>query len=309
MKNLIISGLLLAGISLPSFAQKDSTITVNVPADSITFAIVGDFGENSKEEGAVADMIKAWPIDFIITMGDNNYFLGARKSLKKNIGKYYGDYIYNPDAPVMLRCDGKAARDKTNRFFPAPGNHDHYSRHMKPYYEYFTLPGDESNYTFTWGPVQFFSMNSGSDGRVDCCDSPESKWLKQGLATSTAPFKFIYFHHPPYSPGDHGSATHLQWPYAQWGASAVLAGHEHFYARIQDMTTPELLYLISGNGGNTKLYNCNANPLDSTRFKVKCDGKNFGAVKVKVNKDVAVFEYYITSDPSHPTDTYILHRH
>lgn len=307
MKQLCLASFLLI-ISLTVSAQKDSAISVNVQADSITFAIVGDFGEHSKAEGQVADMIKSWPIDFIITMGDNNYFLGARKSLKKNIGNFYGDYIYNPDAPQDMICNGKAAKEKINRFFPAPGNHDHYSKHMKPYFQYFTLPGDESNYNFTWGPVEFFSMNSGPKGEIACCDSKESLWLKDELAKSTAPFKFVYFHHPPYSPGDHGSAKAMQWPYAQWGASAVLAGHEHFYARIEDKTTPNLLYLISGNGGNTQLYNCNAHPLDKDRFNVKCDGKNFGAVKVIAKKDIVVFEYYIASDPSHPIDTYILRK-
>ena len=294
--------------AVSSFAQSSSPITVNVSADSITFAIVGDFGEHSKQEGQVADMIKSWPIDFIITMGDNNYFMGARRSLKKNIGNYYGDYIYNPDAPAGLICNGKAAHEKINRFFPAPGNHDHYSKHTKPYLEYFTLPGDERNYSFVWGPIEFFSMDSKADGHVACCDSPESVWLKNGLTKSASPFKFVYFHHPPYSSGDHGSATQLQWPYSQWGANAVLTGHEHFYARIEDKSTPQLLYMISGNGGNTQLYNCNSHPLDSSRFTVKCDNRNFGAVKVKATKDMVVFEYYIVSDSSHPTDTYIMRK-
>jgi hypothetical protein len=304
----IFSVCLVFAVLCTTSAQSTPPIVVNVPADTITFAIIGDYGQNSKEEGQVADMVKTWPIDFIITMGDNNYFLGSKKSLKKNITKYYGDYIYNPDAPAKLRCTGKAAQDKVNRFFPCPGNHDQYTPGMKPYLSYFTLPGDEKNYSFKWGPVEFFSINSGTEGHVHCCDSPASVWLKEGVTKSTAPFKFVYFHHPPYSPGEHGSATQMQWPFAEWGVNAVLSGHEHFYARIEDKTTPKLLYMVSGNAGNTHLYGCDVNPLDSSRFTVKCDHMNFGAVKVKATKDMVVFEYYIATDPTHPQDTYILRK-
>jgi hypothetical protein len=65
------------------YLQSSLPILVNVPADSITFAIIGDYGQNSKEEGQVADMIKTWPVKFIITMGDNNYLLGSKHHQRK----------------------------------------------------------------------------------------------------------------------------------------------------------------------------------------------------------------------------------
>ena len=307
MKSLLTFALLFV-MSYQNVSAQSSPISVNVPADSITFAIIGDYGQNSKEEGQVAAMIKTWPVDFIITMGDNNYLLGSKSTIKKNIGKYYGDYIYNPDAPVSQRCTGKAAQDKVNRFFPCPGNHDNYSKGLKPYLDYFTLPGDEKNYTFTWGPVEFFSMNTGKDADIKCCDAPESKWLKDELSKSTSPFKFVYFHHPPYSPGEHGNATKMQWPYGQWGVDAVLCGHEQFNARIEDKATPKPIYIISGNAGNTHLYGCDVHPLDSTKYNVKCDHMNYGAIKVKATKTMTVFEYYVANDPSHPMDTYIIRK-
>jgi tartrate-resistant acid phosphatase type 5 len=305
MKQACLFLLLMSGIV---YAYAQTPVSVNVPADSITFAVIGDYGQNSKEEGQVATMVKSWGVDFIITTGDNNYLFGSRGSLKKNITKYYGDFIYNPDAPADLRCHGKADRDRINRFFPSPGNHDNYTKGMKPYLDYFTLPGDEKNYIFTWGAVEFFSINTGKDANIDCCDAPESKWLKDELAKSTAPFKFVYFHHPPFSSGEHGNATKMQWPYGQWGADAVLNGHEHFYERVEDMRSEKPIYITCGSSGNTHLYGCNVQPLDSTRFKVHCDDQHYGAMKVKATAHMVVFEYYIATQPERPIDTYIIRK-
>ena len=289
-------------------AQAKTPIAVNVSTDSVTFVIIGDYGQGSKQEKQVAEMVKSWTFDFIITTGDNNYPLGSAKTLKKHISKYYGDYIYNPDAPEKFQCHGKAAQDKVNRFFPSPGNHDNNTDNLQPYIDFFTLPGDEHNYDFTYGPIHFYALNTGLHGDVPCCESPESKWLKSTLDQSKEPFKFVYFHHPPYSPGEHGSSLKMRWPYTAWGVDAVLCGHEHFYARVEDKVTPKPIYIICGSSGNNRLYGCNDHPLDATRFDVHCDNFHWGAMKVRVTKHTAIFDYYTIGDPSHPVDTYIIHK-
>jgi hypothetical protein len=43
----------------------------------------------------------------------------------------------------------------------------------------------------------------------------------------------------------------MQWPYAQWGATAVLAGHEHSYERIH---RDDILYFINGLGGRRRIH-------------------------------------------------------
>lgn len=42
----------------------------------------------------------------------------------------------------------------------------------------------------------------------------------------------------------------MHWPFAEWGASIVLNGHEHDYERIyyEDMT-----YVVNGLGGKVEL--------------------------------------------------------
>jgi hypothetical protein len=282
---------------------------VNVKADSITFAVIGDYGRDTPQEDSVAKMVSSWNPDFIITTGDNNYPDGSAATIKEHIGKYYCDFIYNPDAPEDRRCNGKAAQQKINRFFPSPGNHDYYSAQpLKPYLDYFTLPGDEKDYDFTWGPVHFFSINSGREGKVKCCDSPSSVWLKSELEKNTSPFKLVYFHHPPYSSGEHGSSKAMQWPFGSWGTDAVLCGHEHFYAKITDNTSAKPIYFICGSSGSNEHYPCDSHPLDASRFKFDCDNKHFGAMKVRATAKKIIFEYYAIEEPEHPLDVYVINK-
>jgi hypothetical protein len=37
-----------------------------------------------------------------------------------------------------------------------------------------------------------------------------------------------------------------QWPFAEWGASAVIAGHDHLYERLQE---EGIFYMVNGAGG------------------------------------------------------------
>jgi hypothetical protein len=76
--------------------------------------------------------------------------------------------------------------------------------------------------------------------------------LSNALATSTAPWRVVYFHACPYSSSaTHGSQTHqadnMLWPFTAWGASVIYAGHNHLYERI---LTNELNYITVGLGGD-----------------------------------------------------------
>ena len=56
----------------------------------------------------------------------------------------------------------------------------------------------------------------------------------------------MLFHHPPFSSGPHGSTYELQWPFREWGATAVLSGHDHNYERFDAGGMP---YVVVGTGG------------------------------------------------------------
>ena len=74
--------------------------------DATRFAVIGDFGDDSPDQADVATLIKSWDVDFIITVGDNNYDWGLAATIDANIGKYYqeyiGDYVgeFGPGSPT-----------------------------------------------------------------------------------------------------------------------------------------------------------------------------------------------------------------
>jgi tartrate-resistant acid phosphatase type 5 len=204
-------------------------IEISHESDSVVFAVIGDYGYNSDSEERVADLVKSWNPDLIITTGDNNYFKGEFFTLKENISFYYSDYIYNFDAPPEYQCNGKAFKEKINRFFPCPGNHDDNAKdHLVPYLNFLTLPGNEINYSFNWGPIHFFSLNSLP---VDITDKKD--WLNEQLSQSEGEFNVVYFHNSPYSPGKHGNSEKMQWNFQEIGANVVLTGHDHLYAHVE----------------------------------------------------------------------------
>src|SRR5690606_9427734 len=86
-----------------------------VEISQVTFAVVGDFGVAGNPAQEVANMIKSWNPEFIISVGDNSYTDQTGIGMNKNVGQYYCDYIYNPDASEIYRCEGRAAHEKKNR--------------------------------------------------------------------------------------------------------------------------------------------------------------------------------------------------
>jgi tartrate-resistant acid phosphatase type 5 len=271
-----------------SFADNDAdegpySFTVSAAAtagDVARFAVIGDYGAGGPSEADVAALVKSWNPDFVITVGDNNYDEGEASTIDTNIGQYYHDFIF----PYQGTYGAGAT---VNRFFPSLGNHDWETTVgglPQPYLDYFTLPGNERYYEFTWGPVHFMAIDSdGGEPDGISSTSPQALWLKNALANSTAPWQVVYMHHPPYSSSYHGSTAELQWPYAQWGADVVLAGHDHVYERIQQ---DGITYLVDGLGGASIGPFYTPIPGDQVRYSA-----DYGALLVDASASSMTFQF------------------
>lgn len=251
-------------------------------SDTTRFAVIGDYGHAGSGERDVANLVKSWDPEFIITTGDNNYPDGAASTIDANIGQFYHNFIF----PYTGTYGAGAA---TNRFFPTLGNHDWHTSDLKPYLDYFTLPGNERYYDFVVGSVHFFvidSEESEPDGNSE--DSVQGKWLREKLATATEQWKLVYFHHSPYSSGKHGSQEVMQWHFKEWGATAVLSGHDHTYERLIVNDFP---YFVNGLGG-----------VERYSFKKIVSGSqirynaDFGAMLVQANSGNITFQFFNTDD-------------
>lgn len=274
---LIVAGLMLMLVAL-GFSQQLPTQSAAVQP-SLRFAVIGDYGWEGQAEADVATLAKSWAPEFIATVGDNNYDVGAATTIDRNIGQYYHEFI----APYT--GDYGAGAD-INRFFPALGNHDWGSPGAQPYLDYFSLPNNERYYEVVWGPVQLFVLDSDvnePDGNTS--SSVQAQWLQTQLAASTAPWKLVLMHHAPYSSSAaHGSQPVAQWPYEAWGASAVLAGHDHTYERIMRNDVP---YFVNGLGGRS-LYNFAATPIAGSVVRYNAD---YGAMLIEASASSITFQF------------------
>ncbi|MCL5428525.1 MAG: metallophosphoesterase [Chloroflexi bacterium] len=250
-----------------------------VPEDALLFAVIGDYGQDGSNDAfLVAEMIDSWKVDFIITTGDNNYPDGEAETIDDNIGQFYHRYIGD--------YQGEYNRgSETNRFFPSLGNHDWSNGTIDAYLNYFTLPGNERYYDVVQGPVHFFILDSDShepDGVG--LSSDQAAWLQEAMQASTAPWQIVVMHHPPYSSGMHGSSDWMQWPYVDWGADAVLSGHDHLYERLG---VAGLTYFTNGLGGHASVYDF-VNILPESQFRYN---ELHGAMRVQATEDWVLFEF------------------
>jgi hypothetical protein len=248
------------------------------------FAVIGDFGSAGQAELDVANRVKSWSPDYVVTVGDNNYDTGSAATIDANIGQYYQQFIGNYVGTY-------GAGSPTNRFWPVLGNHDWGNASNNPtgwfpYRDYFTLPNNERYYEFAAGPVRFFMLDSDAnepDGITRA--SVQAAWLKSRLAAAAEPHKVVMLHHAPYSSSTgHGSTAASQWPFSQWGATLVLAGHDHTYERLFNEGIP---YVVNGLGGRS-LYTFGT-PVAGSQFRYAAD---YGAQLVTADDTSMTMQFY-----------------
>jgi hypothetical protein len=179
------------------------------------------------------------------------------------------------------------------------GNHD-WATGGQAHLNYFTLPGNERYYDVAAGPVHVFAVDSDPhepDGIT--ADSIQAQWLKQTLATSKACWKLVYMHHPPFSSGGHGSSEWMRWPYQEWSADAVLAGHDHTYERI---IHGDIVYVVNGLGGNTP-YGFGT-PVTGSQVRYNGD---YGALLIDVTSTQLTLSFITRT--GQVIDSYTMHKH
>ena len=128
--------------------------------------------------------------------------------------------------------------------FPVRGNHDiEYPTDW--FKDYFSLPNNEQWYTFTYGDVQFFALDSNT------VSLEQDSWLENELSSSTAAWKIVFFHKPPYTAGEHLDNEYVKanWVllFQKYGVNLVLSGHTHGYERYYD-DTYDITYIVAGGG-------------------------------------------------------------
>ena len=222
--------LLLIGLPLPGLGQE---LRLPNKAGSLKFAVLGDTGEPSSGQRAVARQMAAWrtrfPFEFSLMVGDNLY--GTERA---------GDYEKKFAMPY------KALLDSGVKFYAALGNHDDDGQIN---YKNFNM-GGQKYYTFR--PklgVRFFALDS------NYVDQKQLEWLDKELAASGSDWKIAFFHHPLYSSGaTHGSADAqralIEPVFLKHGVNVAFTGHEHFYERVKPQKG--VAYFIIGSSAKLR---------------------------------------------------------
>ncbi len=127
---------------------------------------------------------------------------------------------------------------------PVLGNHERYGR---SYFKYFSLPHNGRWYSFDSGPVHFIGLES---NYRNFFRPRQLLWLIKDLRSNEKPFTIVFFHHPLYSSGNHGSFVALRF---LWGTffqtnkvDIVFSSHDHSYERGKVLNVN---YIVTGGGG------------------------------------------------------------
>lgn len=202
--------------------------------DPLRVAVVGDFGEMTTDQLRVLTYMMLWNPDIVLTTGDNAYESGTLEEFQVNVFKPYGPLL----AEVPM--------------YASIGNHDMYTENAVPYKSVFELPqansDSEDYYSFNYDNIHFTSINSDIDYSVG---SEQYVWLENDLAESEGRWNIVFFHHPVYSSGEHGSTGDMVDTivplFETYNVDLVLNGHDHNYERNRRVNG--VLYLVTGGGG------------------------------------------------------------
>jgi len=199
-----------------------------------SFVALGDSGTASTDQKEIAARITQVHPDLVIHTGDVIY---GGKSDADFDQKFFSIYRN------LLR---------EIPFFLTLGNHDVDVHNGEPYLQNFYLPQNSPDkgryYSFDCGEAHFISLNSNASFDHK---SLQYQWLKNDLAGTKKPLKIVFFHHPLYSSGYHGSS--MRWRedlkplFEKDQVTLVFNGHDHDYERTKPIHG--ITYVVTGGGG------------------------------------------------------------
>lgn len=227
----------------------DEELRTNKPArEPFTFVVFGDSGRGTQEQYMLAGQMTAADPDFLLHTGDLVYGRGERH-------KYY-ERFFSPYRELLRQVN----------FWPSLGNHDVVEPHYgQPYLDVFELPQNgpegeqpERNYWFDYASARIAIVDSNIDEAA--LRDHVAPWLRDVLGEADAVWKFVVFHHPPYTGGHYEPDERIQRTlvpvFESAGVDVVFNGHDHMFQRSHPIRDGEIaqdgggvVYVITGAGG------------------------------------------------------------
>lgn len=236
-------------VGWPHVIAGATTRTAKRAGEPFRFLVFGDSGSGGNAQKALAQRMESYDADLILHVGDLVYQAGHPSNYALN--------FYEPNAGLI----------RSVPFYPVLGNHDVITENGRPMLDRFVLPANgppklepERNFSMQYADALFVGLDSNLD--EDILRQQVAPWLEALLASSKACWKFVYFHHPPYTGSKHAPDRKMQEtvvPVLERGhVDVVFVGHNHLYERTariyQGAVSQErgIYYIVTGAGGMSK---------------------------------------------------------
>ena len=218
------------------------------PRPATGFVFVGDFGTGGEAEADVSSAIRTWvddpPPSTRWSRSGTTFTAMEVRLVSTRHGPSPTGWVEDARVPVVASL----------------GNHDIETANGGPVMDLFDMPNRW--YERRVGPVDVFVLDSN-----DLEEEGQMAWLSTALASSSAPWQVLVFHHPVYSCGKHGSTPRVQRELlpivAIQGVDLVVNGHDHNYQRFAPVNGTT--YVVSGGGGRHSTPSATAQPTRPTR--------------------------------------------
>lgn len=215
----------------------------------------------------------------VFTLGDNAYPGGSARDFARCFAVTWGD-----SAKAIMKS-----------IHPAPGNHEYLSDRASPYYRYFGDRAGSSGkgyYSYNVGAWHVIALNSeivvnGAFG--DAERKAQQDWLRHDVADNLQKCTLVYWHHPRFSSGWHGTDRRMEplWQILYDGrADVILNGHDHDYERFLPQTpqgtvdsTSGITEFVVGTGGGV-LRGFRATSAPHSAFRVQ---GHYGVLKLTLH--------------------------
>jgi 3',5'-cyclic AMP phosphodiesterase CpdA len=205
------------------------------PADDrppLRVAVVGDIGDSGGRldatGAAVARVADDDPFDVLLLLGDNAYPTGDPAKLP--------DTVFAPFAEVL--GDG-------TELLAILGNHD--DPHGDAQLAALGMPGRW--WAHQYGDILLIGLDSNEPD-----DPAQLAWLEATLQATTATWRIVAVHHPPYSAGYQGSSNATRAAFTplfrRYGVQLVLSGHDHDYQRSK--VIDGVTYIVTGAAASAR---------------------------------------------------------
>jgi hypothetical protein len=280
--------------------QRDSSAATSIaetttPVQGTRIVAVGDIAcsvPSKCRHTEVAALVQRLNPEAFLVLGDAQYPSGSLRDFLASYDTSFGKWM-----PVV---------------YPTPGNHEMesnragYDEYFRPVEDRVTVrrSKDAVFYSFEAGGWHFVSADSNHP-----YDKEQLAWLEEDLRTTQARCSAVFWHHPRFSSGQHGSSSSIKplWEAAaNGGADVLLSGHDHNYERFAplaasgDPATDGVVQFVVGTGGKS-LRRAGKRATESEIFLSSTDG----VLEITLYPDKADFRFVSTSDETLDTGSVV----